>query len=681
MPQFYTLEEAARVLGSTPDELKKMAERNEVRAFRDRGTLRFRAPEIEELARLRGRGSEPDLQLGETQPAKPVSPRPGKGTTKGPVSPGPKKGGTTKAAASPGPKKGGTKPPDAPEVFDFALDSADSSDQVEIGQELVSGSSKAKGGKPPAKSPPPKPGSDSDVHLVADGSDLDFQIADSDVKMVDAPGPTATPPPAAPPVTPPKRKTGSGKSRLDSGVQMVPMESSGDSDVKMPEAGPDSGVALGKPPAKAASDSDIRLESPRPAPAADEGSDDSMLTDEIDLDAELRKAAEAEQARPKKKRTRSQPTAPPQPQLPTTSPFELSEADLDMPATPAGASGTDSSDEHAAVDESSSDFNLTPAADSSPEEPSSDEFSLKTDDEVSLGEELAGPGGKSGINLKDASDSGISLEQGGSGSDDSLEFELSMDSDTAAKPAAAPAPQAGSADSSSEFELSMEEEPQAAAGATPDSDSEFELSLDSGSDIDAASSSPTDSSSPVDSDSEFELTLDDSGSLAVDEGSGEASGEQDIFETDFDVPSLEEESGSEAVALEDSDTDLESSDFDIALGEEDAEAEDESGSQVVALEEGEGEAEAGGAVLEDSDEVEELFDVEGEEEAEEEAAGRAVAAAPAEWGVLPAAVMIPCAIVLLLVSFMSYELIRQDGLNNPNLVTKALAPLFGQDVK
>jgi len=41
------------------------------------------------------------------------------------------------------------------------------------------------------------------------------------------------------------------------------------------------------------------------------------------------------------------------------------------------------------------------------------------------------------------------------------------------------------------------------------------------------------------------------------------SGETDIFETDLEVPALDEESGSEVVPLDESDTDLESSDFDF----------------------------------------------------------------------------------------------------------------------
>ncbi len=86
-------------------------------------------------------------------------------------------------------------------------------------------------------------------------------------------------------------------------------------------------------------------------------------------------------------------------------------------------------------------------------------------------------------------------------------------------------------------------------------------------------------------------------------------------------------------------------------------------------------------LAEDSDEVEELFDVEGGAEAEEEeevAAARtaAVAGPAAEWGPLPALVMIPCVIVLFLVSLMSYELVRRDGTNNPNTLTRAIAGVF-----
>src|SRR5262249_9158610 len=64
MARYYTLDEAALTLGLTADEVRKMTERNELRAFRDRGTLRLRAEDIEELARSLGRGAAPEPCLG-----------------------------------------------------------------------------------------------------------------------------------------------------------------------------------------------------------------------------------------------------------------------------------------------------------------------------------------------------------------------------------------------------------------------------------------------------------------------------------------------------------------------------------------------------------------------------------------------------------------------------------------
>jgi tetratricopeptide (TPR) repeat protein len=98
------------------------------------------------------------------------------------------------------------------------------------------------------------------------------------------------------------------------------------------------------------------------------------------------------------------------------------------------------------------------------------------------------------------------------------------------------------------------------------------------------------SAASEDRDSEFELTLDDRGGSSLLEADASPprkadSDEKIIFETDFEVPALEEKSGSEAVALDEANTSLDSSDFDLALDEKDAAAEDESGSQVVALDE------------------------------------------------------------------------------------------------
>ena len=66
--------------------------------------------------------------------------------------------------------------------------------------------------------------------------------------------------------------------------------------------------------------------------------------------------------------------------------------------------------------------------------------------------------------------------------------------------------------------------------------------------------------------SEFELTLDGAPDA---EARGEAA-ERDTFQTEFEIPALDEESGSEAIALDEADTDLGDSDFECALEEDEA---------------------------------------------------------------------------------------------------------------
>jgi excisionase family DNA binding protein len=186
MVQYFNLQEAAARLRVTTDQLKEMAKNGEIRAFQDRGNMRFRAQEIEELARLRGAGSDPDLPLGEAP-------------TGGPVS-------------------------DAG-VFDFSL-GVDDSDEVSLGQDTSGqGSAKAKGRSgsktPGGKSPPPKAGVDSDVRLVPEGGDLDFQIDLSDPSHADASR------------TGSRKKDGAKAEQPDSGVRIVPLDKASDSDVKM----------------------------------------------------------------------------------------------------------------------------------------------------------------------------------------------------------------------------------------------------------------------------------------------------------------------------------------------------------------------------------------------------------------------------------------------------------------
>ena len=558
MVQYYTLQEAAAKLRVSQDAMKEMAKNGEVRAFQDRGSLRFRAQEIDELARMRGLSSEPDLQLGDASDASDPTK-----TQKPPV--------------------GGQPQKSDPSVFDFTLGTEDS-DEVSLGQDLTPSSGKdiARKSTPPKSAPPksgppkspsPKPtssgmrspppsASDSDVRLVSDGTGLDFQVElDRGSKVEKEP--------------PSSHRSGSRKDKkkpdqVDSGVRIVPLDQASDSDVKMVPDPTGSGSQHGSKVKRgnAPSDSDIRME-----PGSGSGSrkrEDSLVTEEIDLDAEARKAEETAGSKvTKPKRTQVGPGS--------QSPFELAGPTGSAampPQSKAGKSGVRPPLPRKEPD-TSSEFELTPAdarpsaGKSSviktptpagnkpagrssvtskpprPPQPPQDMPVLMGDEDVNLGE-LTGAGGGSGINLKDPADSGISLEQGGS---DEIEFELSLDSGKTPAPSEPHTPpKKKESTSSNEFELSLDEGSDSESDS--DSESEFELSLD----VPEGSSVKVESPES-DSDSEFELSLDEAGALAAAEESESDSGEQenkDIFETDFEVPALEEGSGSEAVALEES---------------------------------------------------------------------------------------------------------------------------------
>ncbi len=205
--------------------------------------------------------------------------------------------------------------------------------------------------------------------------------------------------------------------------------------------------------------------------------------------------------------------------------------------------------------DSSSEFELSLDADS-------DDFDLQMNpesDEVALGslpKDKAGSSAKrasnSGINLSVPADSGISLEKG-------------------------------------KTEKKANDKSQKEQNDSTASDVDFELSLDS-----SAVASGTNLGAPKsgkqvldsDSDSEFELTLDDSGGsleqAALEQDVLEDSEDKgDIFETDFEIPAMPDESASEAVALE-SDTDGSNEDFELQMDDSDVSSE-ESGSEVVLL--------------------------------------------------------------------------------------------------
>jgi excisionase family DNA binding protein len=698
---YYTLEEAADYLGLSQEELKQKARSKELRSFQDRGTLHFRIQDIQELARQRGLSSDPELTLGEAS-LPPAA---------GPVTP-----------------RIATK--DAPDVFDFEFDA----EAADTGSALF-------GGKKGPKSGAKAAGSDSDVRLVGEGEGASFSLADerakqglgrppaSDVKPPSSasrrakgqPPSSAVRPPSSAvktgsgakqppsssvgagrggPLTPSKSpKPGSGPQPADSGVRLVPMDS--DSDVRIMGTSNDE-IDLGPPAPSASSDSNVRLDLlPPPADAAEP----MMLTEEINLDEELKKQEEAMKLQAKQP-TRVKPKS--ELKLPAGSPFELSEAELDLPKPL-----RQQAPPQRVTDDSSSDYDLVPADDGSVLEggSSEDDFSLELGDDNQVvgldSDERSLTGPSSGIQLNRPTDKGISLEDGSDSLDDDLslevgatprpghqmadssnEFELNIDGPAAEDTAtsefelinlddAAPRgmPTADTQNlSSSEFELSLDA---GEGGTILESDSEFELSLDSG------------EGNVGESDSEFELTLDDSGNVSS-EGEApqvKASGEE--FESDFDMPDL---GGS---AEESADAELESSDFDLALDDSELGGEEESGSQVVALDEEEVAAESGeieetGDVVVEEEAPEGEVEVEGEAEVEEEPeadeAVRTVVregyAKPAPWGALPVVFMLPCVVVMVLVGVMGFELVQSgNGYKAPGVLTKALGDLIGQKIK
>ncbi len=634
---YYNLEEAARVLGMSPDELRGMAQRNQIRSFQDRGTLRFRIQDIQEMARRRGATSDPDLVIGQPSgPKTPMAPprnEPAK-------SDGPKSGGRKSALHPPpkSPKPAKQAPAAGGDVFQFSLEGDDSTD---IGREVLSESGSKAGSRSGRNL---KAGSDSDVRLVTDSAGPKTPKVPPQRKSQlgpASPGPKRT------------SRLAGGAPPLDSGVRLVPMDS--DSDVKIVGAGSAADeISLGAPAPPSATDSDIRLERIPDSPKSDEA---MLLTDEIDLDEEIKKQEQTQKRQPK---SRVRPKS--ELRFPSQSPFELSDSDINQP--------TEASDEHP----SSSDFELSPAAhsdssdfDLSPpkeesavlETDSGDDFSLELpDDSIDLagsGEaELTGP--TSGINLSNPADDGISLEESAS---DDVDLDLSLEAEETPKPA----PREDASDSSSEFELSLEGDDSGQGAAQGN----------------------------VDSDSEFELTLDDSGSadLADDGPQAKAgAGDRDIFETDFEVPALEDESGSQVAALDTADTDLESSDFDLALDDSDLAVEDESGSQVVALDE-----EAADEAAETlAGEISEDIGVDDGEEVDEDdergATGpvreivREKLIEPAPWGALPVIFMLPCVIVMLMIGIMGFELVQSSaGFKSTGTLTKAIGELIGQKLR
>lgn len=279
MPEtFYTLEEAAAKLNVSPQQLRQMAQRGEVRAFMDRGTWRFRASEVDDLARRLGLSSSSELETAGPKTPKPAAPATGDGPRT------PKPAQSPRSSAS---KASESRPTmlAGPDVFPFDIASEPTGGvSVDLASLFAQG--------------PKAPGSDSDVRLVPEGSDINLQVLPLDESK------------------PPSKPSGD-RQKPESQVRLEPaapaaesqpprlsrLEVESDSDVRL--------VDVEAPPevvqqAPARRDSQIRLEPDRRSDAkpdsgvqadqrSPEGSE-STLQLEVDLDAELQKAEQAKEA-------------------------------------------------------------------------------------------------------------------------------------------------------------------------------------------------------------------------------------------------------------------------------------------------------------------------------------------------------------------------------------------------
>jgi hypothetical protein len=389
--------------------------------------------------------------------------------------------------------------------------------------------------------------------------------------------------------------------------------------------------------AKSGSDSDVRLDSGKPRKSAAKG-EESVPTEELSIDFGGQGSAVIKGGSSAK----------------LSAPKSSGKLTSDASKSAAKPGTGDSSEFELSLDADSDDFEL--------------KLNTETSDEVKLGEmpkDAPGGssrrGGESGILSRKPNDSGPSLEKG---------------KEKPPPPAALP----GLKDDS-------------------DSDVDFELTLDSSSAVSSAKLGDL-KGKKDDSDSEFELTLDDSGDSGLEHaalGSSADASKGDIFETDFEIPPMEE-SASEVVTM-DSDTDLEKSDSDIAIDEE-ASTDAASGSEVVLLEEEEeapvarkgarprkpaADEEEGDVDLADVEAEEEeesaagaLKGVKGrrrdeEEEEEEAAAVPAGAYRPVPWGVVPTLFLFPAFVLTLVGGLVGFELLQTMwGYQQPQ---KPAAPL------
>jgi hypothetical protein len=419
-----------------------------------------------------------------------------------------------------------------------------------------------------------------------------------------------------------------------SGEEPLNLGGTGEADI-FSLTGGDSGTGKKKP----GSDSDVRLDTSKAPPGSDPEA--SLPTEEIALDL-----SGPPSGTPKKGGSSGKLSA-------AKAGADLSGPDagskIPSAVSKSSLSGPDSSSEfELSLDSDSDSFELQLSGDSS--------------EEVDLGgldQPSSKRAGQSGINLGKPSDSGVSLEKKGSKS--------------------------GKVPGSKKLDV--------------DSDVDFELSLDpassSGVRKGGSKSGGKKPVHPEDSSSEFELTLDDNSGVVEDlSKSLQEEHRGDIFETDFELPALGDESGSEVVAVDDADT----GGFEVDVQDLDA-PDDDSSSQVVVVDEDEPLIDDDRARVrrgvDDDDAIDEMDLEEGGSASKAlrgvrrgvdyDAPAQVVVQTPPRWGPLPAIVLAFSVLFLFLGSLMSFEAVRgMWGYHQPskpaNGLVRGVADTLGMKV-
>jgi excisionase family DNA binding protein len=300
--EFYNLDEAAKKLGLTTQELNAMAQHREIRAFADRGTWRFKASDVDELATRKGLVSKPQFRIDEPEAKKPRDVM----AERGPSSGGSPSGqGTGSGGSKSSPGKGDTGRVDLASIGGEGDDAPQSSSFV-FGNKPVAGMTDLAG--PPS---PVNPNDDSVVPLGSDPSimspgdsrvrldspsgrmpDMGVHLVDFNMKPISDPPSSRklVPPPIPPSTAKVAGSTGTGKV-----AQGKPDTGKAKPDTGKVKGKPDTGripPPSGKSGAIGSSEYDLKASEPGPSDSIFDFTAPSMPEINLDLSSQSKDAVD-----------------------------------------------------------------------------------------------------------------------------------------------------------------------------------------------------------------------------------------------------------------------------------------------------------------------------------------------------------------------------------------------------